>query len=648
MNFDDVKDVAYVPQDDLYNKKIQPVEAPGEEIGIDLERSVLNNIIDAVEVGKFDSSALNSFTQVSRTRNEMFSAIDYMAQDSTLSSVLETYAEDATETNDSGQVVWAESPDSNVLKFVNYLLNAMNVDKNVYRWVKCLCTYGDVYLRLYRESEYDDILFRDKYADRKAKRKKSANQLNEDLVIKAYSKNDNYIHYAEMVANPAQMFELTRFGKTAAYIKTQVAATNTSTDLTFDTSNQFLNRYKFNKNDVELYEPTEFVHGSLDNSNSRISEEVELFLDNNDTSLTYNVRSGESLLMDVYKVWRQLMLLENSVLLSRVTQSSIVRVIGVEVGDMAKESVQPHLLNIKQLIEQKAALDVGKSMNEYTNPGPIVNNVYIPTRNGQGVISTTQIGGDVNMGELVDLDWYNNKLFGGLRVPKQHFGFTDDATGFNGGTSLSLLSSRYAKMIKRIQNIICQMITDMINLILIDTHNESYINKFSIRMQAPTTQEEVDRRDNLSNKVGLIRDIMDIAADIETPTTKLKMLKSLLGNTINDPEVIQLLQDEIDSMELAAQEEEDMAGDDASTEEDTSGEGEDLSGLFDDGGSSGGRESSSSESEDDIFADLFGDEDSADANSDSADTADNSDDSLPTPAELDIGDVSDSSNPELG
>ena len=46
MSFNDVKDVAYVQQDDLYNRKIQPVEAPGEEIGIDLERSVLNNIID--------------------------------------------------------------------------------------------------------------------------------------------------------------------------------------------------------------------------------------------------------------------------------------------------------------------------------------------------------------------------------------------------------------------------------------------------------------------------------------------------------------------------------------------------------------------------------------------------------------------------
>nr|DAE27130.1 MAG TPA: portal vertex protein [virus sp. ctnRj46] len=41
-------------------------------------------------------------------------------------------------------------------------------------------------------------------------------------------------------------------------------------------------------------------------------------------------------------------------------------------------------------------------------------------------------------------------MYGALRVPKQFMGFTDDATGFNGGTSLTIISSRYAKMIKRI------------------------------------------------------------------------------------------------------------------------------------------------------------------------------------------------------
>ena len=100
--------------------------------------------------------------------------------------------------------------------------------------------------------------------------------------------------------------------------------------------------------------------------------------------------------------------------------------------------------------KQKTSLNVGDSMEEYTNPGPVINNVYVPTRNGVGQLSTQEIGGDVNVTGLDDVDYFKHRLYGSLRIPGQYLGDTEDNTGFNGGTSLSLISSRYAKMIKRI------------------------------------------------------------------------------------------------------------------------------------------------------------------------------------------------------
>lgn len=622
-----LNDTAYKTADDLYNKKVTPVATPKNEIGIDLENSVMQNIADtaAIKTATFDASMIESFTNVSRSRNELYDALDDMSNDSTLAAVLETYAEDATETNERGDIMWCESDNPTAAAFVTYLLNAFNINKNIYKWAHSLCKYGDVYLRLYRESEYDDLLF-----DKKKKSKKD--QLNEEVKLKIYSKNDNYVHYLEMVPNPAQVFELTRFGKTAAYIKTDTVPQSTNyNDLQGITSLPL--RYTFNKGDVELYTPTEFVHASLEDNSSRVPEEVQLFI-TDDKSYTYSVKRGQSLLYSSYKVWRQLMLLENSVLLNRVTQSSIVRVIGVEVGDMPKENVPGHMMNIKQLIEQKAALDVGNAFGEYNNPGPIVNNVYIPTRNGQGAISTSQIGGDVDVGDLVDLDYYNDKLFGALRVPKQYFGKTDDGAGFSGGQSLSIISSRYAKMVKRIQNTLIQMITDAINLVLIDTDNDQYINKFKLRMQAPTTQEEVDRRDNQSNKVGLVRDIMDTLADIETPSTKLSILKSLLSSTINDNGVVQLIQEEIDK--LAAQE----AEENAPEEENYSDEPVDYDSSYDDVDL--GETTSQDFSEFETPLEMA---QAMDAEEESAPGVDM--DSLPSPEELDIGDLSDATNPNL-
>lgn len=242
-------------------------------------------------------------------------------------------------------------------------------------------------------------------------------------------------------------------------------------------------------------------------------------------------------------------LLENSVLLNRITKSSIIRVIGVEVGDMPKEQIATTLQSVKSMVEQKSAINTGVSMTSYTDPGPIENNVFMATHGGVGSITTTQIGGDVDVKSLVDLEYFRDKFFAGLRVPKQYFGFTDDSTGFNGGSSLSIISSRYGKAIKRIQNALIQCITDAINIMLIDKGLTTYVNKFTLRMQQPITQEEVDRREAMSNKVRVVSDIVNTLSDISNPANKLKIQKSLISTVISDNEILQAIQDEIDSLE---------------------------------------------------------------------------------------------------
>lgn len=239
-------------------------------------------------------------------------------------------------------------------------------------------------------------------------------------------------------------------------------------------------------------------------------------------------------------------MLEASVLLNRVTKSSIVRLINVEVGDMPKENVAKTLMGIKQMIEQKAAINKGSGMSEYTNPGPIENNVYVPTHDGVGAISTTQIGGDVDVKSLADLEWYLNKLYGSLQVPKNFFSQNDDAAGFNGGQSLTIISSRYAKTVKHIQNILTQLLKDIFNLILLDKGLDSYINNFEVHIQPPVTQEDIDRMENQSTKVQLSRDIMDMLSDIEDAPARLKILKSLLKNIVTDPDIITELDEQIE------------------------------------------------------------------------------------------------------
>lgn len=229
---------------------------------------------------------------------------------------------------------------------------------------------------------------------------------------------------------------------------------------------------------------------------------------------------------------------------------------------------------------------------------------------------------------MADLSYYQDKLYGGLRVPKQFFGVTDDSAGFSGGQSLAIISSRYGKMVKRIQNTMIQAITDAINLLLIDKGLDSYVDKFVIRMQTPTTQEEVDRRENMSSKVGLTRDIMDMLnTDIEDTETRLKILKSLLSNVISNTEVTTLIQEEIDRLESlkVEAEAEEPSMDDSATDVDNSDAIED-----DDIFSMGDYEPEDGVS-DDISNTEIDDESSIDTMIPPSDTSDNY---LPSPEEL--------------
>jgi hypothetical protein len=543
-----------------------PLQQP--EIGIDISNSLTNNIVSQAINSNVDISKLEGFSTVAQTREQIYQMIDTMAQDPILASYLRTISEDAVETNDSGKIIWCESDDSKVAKYVTYLLDSMNVDKNAYMWMHSLTKYGDLYLRLYRQSDYEkDSLFGNDAKNEKESLNESLKEkdealdkssekndmLKEDVNVVIHDRNDHYVNYVESIPNPGEMFELTKFGKTMGYIKAPVAAQAVKRDF----MNYSYMQYKLKKKDVEVYSATDFIHACLEDSSNRSPEEVDIFLDDDTEGKsdkkvhTYKVKRGQSELSSVFKIWRQLTLLENSALLNRITKSSVVRMISVEVGDMPKEQIGAHLQSLKSLMEQKTALKTGESMSEYTNPGPIENNIYIPTHGGVGAINASAVGGDFDPKQLSDVAYFQNKMFGALGVPKAFFGITDDGAGFNGGTSLAIQSSRYAKSVKRLQNTLSQALTDLINLMLLDKGLVKYINKFSIRMQPPITQEELDRRDNKRNKVGVINDIMQQLSDIQNPVIKLKILKSLLADSLTDVSVISLLQEQIDELEKA-------------------------------------------------------------------------------------------------
>lgn len=385
--------------------------------------------------------------------------------------------------------------------------------------------------------------------------------LNEQVNLNTHKISDHYSYYVEKVADPGTMFELTKYGRTYGYIETP---NNSSNQLSYtngflgqiDSSIGAFGNYKMKSNDVNVYQADDFVHACLDDNYSRFPETVDIFLTDTDykagaNAQSYTVKRGKSMLYDSYKVWREKTLLEMSAMLNRITKSSLVRNIQVEVGDMPKAKVAATLRHVKELFEQKTAINMNSSMSEYTNPGPIENNIYTATHNGIGAITIAETGGDIDVKNLADLDWWNNKFFAAYGIPKQFFGYTSDDAGFSGGSSLSIISSSYSKGVKRIQNALVQMVTDAINLFLINRGCKSYLNNFVIKMKTPLSQEERDYREDLTNRISAISNLQSLFGDIEDKSRRLKILRSLLGSLHYGDDLTQILDDEIKEAEKA-------------------------------------------------------------------------------------------------
>ena len=572
-------------------------------LDIDVKNTLVDNIIEAGLTSQLDIAALENFTSISNARDQVYQLIDTMSQDSSVAAILRTYAEDVCEPADNGHVIWCESNDPNISKFVNYMLNVMNADKNMYSWTYALLKYGDVYLRLYRESDYDDALFTSEKVNRAYSArntlneafeeldKKETEKLDEAVRLNVRSASDPYSYYAEMIDDPGTMFELTKFGKTYGYIEVPNVESELDATTSFSgTSMTGSYNFRMKSADVNVFQADDFVHACLEDNFTRFPETVDLFIDEEGKkSQSYSVRRGKSLLYDSYKIWREKALLENAALLNRITRSSIVRKVGVEVGDMPKEQVQQVLRRVKDMMEQKSAINVGNSMSEYNNPGPVENNIYFATHGGQGNITVEAVGGDVEVKNLADLDWWNNKFYSSYGIPKQYFGWTDDGAGFNGGTSLTILSSVYAKGVKRVQNAMIQAITDAINLFLLNKGLKSYLNNFTLKMKAPITQEEIDYRADLSNKVNAISSIQGLFTDIEDKPRRLRILKALLA-ALNYGDALNA---EIDA-EIAALEEA------AAEAEEETAEGEDSGGSVDTATDAGGDDTGETEDTGDI------------------------------------------------
>ena len=149
---------------------------------------------------------------------------------------------------------------------------------------------------------------------------------------------------------------------------------------------------------------------------------------------------GNSVLENIFKVFKQKELLEDSIIIDRVQRAPERRVFNIDVGNMPSHMAMAFVERIKNEIHQRRIPSVSGSGNQNMmdatyNPLSQNEDYFFPvTADGRGS-SVDVFPGGTNLGEITDLRFFTNKLFRGLRIPSSYLPTTaeDGTTSFSNG-----------------------------------------------------------------------------------------------------------------------------------------------------------------------------------------------------------------------
>ena len=182
---------------------------------------------------------------------------------------------------------------------------------------------------------------------------------------------------------------------------------------------------------------------------------------------------GQSILENIFKVYKQKELLEDAVLIYRVQRAPERRMFKIDVGNMPSHMAMAFVERIKNEIHQRRipSLYGGQSIVDATyNPLSMNEDYFFPvTADGRGS-SVEVLPGGQNLGEIDDLRYFNNRLARGLRVPSSYLptGPDDNTTPLSDGRvgTAMIQEFRFNQYCERLQNYICMKLDEEFKLFL--------------------------------------------------------------------------------------------------------------------------------------------------------------------------------------
>jgi hypothetical protein len=241
---------------------------------------------------------------------------------------------------------------------------------------------------------------------------------------------------------------------------------------------------------------------------------------------------GTSMLEKARRIWKQLVLSEDAMLIYRTSRAPERRVFKVFVGNMDDKDVEAYVQRVANKFKRDQVVDKNTgNVDLRFNQMAVDQDYFIPVRDAAAAMPIDTLPGAANLSEIADIEYIQKKLVTALRIPKAYLGFEEPV---GDGKNLSLLDIRFARTINKIQKAVIAELNKIaiIHLFLLGFEDE--LGNFTLGLTNPSKQADLLMIDVWKEKVTLYKDMVTEIPNTIQPTSATWAKKHIFGFSDED------------------------------------------------------------------------------------------------------------------
>ena len=396
-----------------------------------------NNLIDRFQklYSGYGASVTSDAVHKKALRLGLFKDYESMDSDGIVSSALDIYADESTMKSEYGSVLEITTDNENIKSILNNLFyDILNIEFNLWPWVRNMCKYGDFFLQLEINEKYGIT---------------NVAPLSAYDVARVEGLDEENPHYVKFV--------LEQGGDQHSAYSTQ----------------------KPHQMELENFEVAHF----------------RLLSDSN--FLPY----GKSMIEQGRKVWKQLSLMEDAMMIHRIMRAPEKRVFQIDIGNIPPAEVDNYMQKILNKMKKTPIID--QATGEYNlkyNMQNITEDFFLPVRGGDSGTRIESLPG-LSYEAVEDIEYLKNKMLAALRVPKAFLGYEES---LGSKATLAAEDVRFARTIERIQRI---TVSELTKIAIVHLYSQGYqdadLVNFELNLTNPSTIYETEKVELWNSKTQL-------------------------------------------------------------------------------------------------------------------------------------------------